>query len=150
MRNSRVKNEEHLTAFKWAMILAVMNAIYAIAYIEAWKIQDFNWVWTHELTIQVLCSNQLSYEATDFRCCSFVGSNEPVRNVKLYMKYFIYWNQQNRTKKPTEFHLPLPTIHKTLQSKVSFSKTSKSSATIPKLNTYFLYHHSFHSNATKT
>ena len=24
------------------MILAVMNAIYAIAYVEAWKIQDFN------------------------------------------------------------------------------------------------------------
>ena len=29
-------------------------------------------------------------------------------------------------------------------------KTSKLSAMIPKLNTYFLYHHSFHSNATKT
>ena len=62
------------------MILAVMNAIYAIAYIEAWKTQDFNWVWTHELAIQVRCSNQLSYEATDVRCCLFVGSNEPVRN----------------------------------------------------------------------
>ena len=24
------------------MILAIMNAIYAITYIEAWKIQDFN------------------------------------------------------------------------------------------------------------
>ena len=29
-------------------------------------------------------------------------------------------------------------------------KTSKFSTMIPKLNTYFLYHHSFHSNATKT
>ena len=28
------------------MILAVMNAIYAIAYIEAWKSKDFNGVWT--------------------------------------------------------------------------------------------------------
>ena len=56
----------------------------------------------------------------------------------------------HRTKKPTEFHSPLPTIHKTLQSKMSFSKTSKFSAMITKLNTYFLYHHSFHSNATKT
>ena len=45
-----------------------------------------------------------------------------------------------------ECHSPLPTIHKRLQSKVSFSKTSKFSAMIPKLNTYFLYHHSFHSN----
>ena len=35
------------------MILAVMNAIYAIAYIEAWKIQDFNGVWTRDLAIPV-------------------------------------------------------------------------------------------------
>ena len=47
------------------MILAVMNAIYAIAYIEAWKIQDFNGVWTRDLVISVWRSNQLSYEATD-------------------------------------------------------------------------------------
>ena len=33
---------------------------------------------------------------------------------------------------------------------MSFSKTSKFSATLPKLNTYFLCHHSFHSKATKT
>ena len=50
----------------------------------------------------------------------------------------------------SEFHSHLPTTHKTLQSKMSFSKTSKFSAMIPKLNTYFLYHRSFHSNATKT
>ena len=53
-------------------------------------------------------------------------------------------------KKPTEFHSLSPTIHKTLKSKMSFSKTSKFSAMIPKLNKYFLYHHLFHSNATKT
>ena len=29
------------------MIFAVMNAIYAIAYIEAWKSQDFNGVCIH-------------------------------------------------------------------------------------------------------
>ena len=40
-------------------------AIYAIAYIEAWKIQDFNGVWTGDLAIPVQRSNQLSYEATD-------------------------------------------------------------------------------------
>ena len=32
---------------------------------------------------------------------------------------------------------------------MSFSRTSKFSAMIPKLNTYFLYHHSFHSKATQ-
>ena len=42
-----------------------MNPIYAIAYIEAWKIQDFNGVWIRDLAIPVRCSNQLSYEATD-------------------------------------------------------------------------------------
>ena len=58
-------------------------------------------------------------------------------------------HKRHRTKKPTEFHLPSPTIHKTLQSKMSLSKTSKFSAMIPKLNTYFLYHCLLHSNATK-
>ena len=43
-----------------------MNAIYAIAYIEAWKIQDFNGVWTRDLAIPMRLSNQLSYEATDW------------------------------------------------------------------------------------
>ena len=62
------------------MILAVMNATYAIAHAEAWKIQDFNWVWTRDLAIPVQRSNQLSYEVTDVRGLSFVGSNEPVRN----------------------------------------------------------------------
>ena len=61
------------------MILAVMNAAYAIAYIEAWKSQDFNRVWTRELAILVRHSNQLSYEATDVRSWSFVGPKEPVR-----------------------------------------------------------------------
>ena len=67
---------------------------------EAWKIQDFNGVWTRDLAIPVRHSNQLSYEATDVRSCSFVGSNVPVRNestMKWYMKWIIYemdhiWN----------------------------------------------------------
>ena len=42
-----------------------MKAIYAIAYIEAWKRQDFNGVWTRDLRIPVRWSNQLSYEVTD-------------------------------------------------------------------------------------
>ena len=61
------------------MILAVMNAIYAIAYIEARKTQDFNSVWIRELAISVRHSNQLRYEATDVGSWSFVGLKEPVR-----------------------------------------------------------------------
>ena len=34
---------------------------------EAWKIQDFNGVWTRNLAITVRRSNQLSYEGTDWR-----------------------------------------------------------------------------------
>ena len=59
------------------MIIAVMNAIYAIAYIEAWKIQDFKGVWTRDLVILVWRSNQLIYEATEVGSWSFVGSNKP-------------------------------------------------------------------------
>ena len=60
-------------------------------YIEAWKIQDFNGVWTCDLAISVRRSNQLSYEATDVGSWSFAGSNEPVRGEweVIYMKYFI-------------------------------------------------------------
>ena len=73
------------------MIIAVMNAILAIAYIEAWKSQDFNGVWSRDLAIPVRCSDQLRYEATDVGRWSFVGSNEPVRNEceAIYMKRFI-------------------------------------------------------------
>ena len=62
------------------MILAVINAIYAIAYIGAWEIQAFNGVWTCDLAIPVQRSNQLSYEATDIVSWSFVSSNEPVKS----------------------------------------------------------------------
>ena len=54
---------------------------------EAWKIQDFNGVWTRDLAIPVQCSNQLSYEATDVESWSFVGTNVPVRNEST-MKWF--------------------------------------------------------------
>ena len=62
------------------MMLAVMKAIYTIAYVEAWKSQDFNRVWTCDLVIPVRRSNQLSYEDTDIGSWSFVGPKEPVRN----------------------------------------------------------------------
>ena len=47
-----------------------MNAIYAIASTEAWKIQDFDGIWIRDLAIPV-------DPLTNF---SFVGFNEPVRN----------------------------------------------------------------------
>ena len=75
-----------------AMILAVMNAIFAMSK-EAWKIQDLNGVWTRDHAIPVRRSNQLSYEATDVGSWSFVGSNVPVRNestMKWYMKWIIF------------------------------------------------------------
>ena len=82
------------------MILAVMNAIYSIAYLEAWKSQDFSRVWTRDLAILVRRSNQLSYEATDIGSWSFVGPKEPVKNdVKLCMKYFIYWTVDVKSSK---------------------------------------------------
>ena len=62
------------------MILAVMNTIYAIADIEALKIQNFNGVWTCDFATPVRRSNQLSYEATVVGRWSFMGSNEPVSN----------------------------------------------------------------------
>ena len=62
------------------MILAVMNAIYAIAYIEAWKSQDFNGVWTRDLAKPVRRSNQTSNKGADVTSWSLVGSNESLRN----------------------------------------------------------------------
>ena len=48
--------------------------------IEAWKTQDFNGVWIRDLALPLRRSNQLSYEATNVGCWSFVSSNERVKN----------------------------------------------------------------------
>ena len=78
------------------MILAVMNAIYAIAYVEAWKSQDFNRVRTLDLAIVVRRSNQLSYEATDIGAVWVLKSPSGM-NVNLYVKISYLelpmWNQ---------------------------------------------------------
>ena len=73
-----------------------MDAIYAIAYAEAWKPQDFNSDQTPWPRDTCRPSNQLSYEATDVGSWSFVDSREPVRNEceVMYMKYFIYWTHK--------------------------------------------------------
>ena len=68
----------------------------------AWKIQDFNGVWTRDLPTPVACSFQLSYEATDVGSWSSVGSNVPVRNesiMKLYIKWIIYWTADMKSSK---------------------------------------------------
>ena len=65
-----------------------MNAISAIAYVEAWQMQEFNRVWTRDLAIPELRSiNQLSYEATDVGRWSFVTILTIVTIVKLYISY---------------------------------------------------------------
>ena len=73
------------------MVLAVMNAIYAIAYVEAWESQDFNRVWPRDLAIVVRRSHQLCYEATEVGSWSFVGPKEPMRNEceVIYEKFHI-------------------------------------------------------------
>ena len=47
---------------------------------QAWKIQDFNGVWTYDLAMLVRRSDQLSYEFADVGSWSFVDSNVPVMN----------------------------------------------------------------------
>ena len=44
---------------------------------EAWKILDFNEIWTRDLVIPVLHSNQMNYEATAVDSWPVVRSNEP-------------------------------------------------------------------------
>ena len=66
----RIWNQVELWSSQlWAQFLQLRR--------EAWKIQDFNGVWTRDLAIPVRRSNQLSYEATDVGSWSFVGSNVP-------------------------------------------------------------------------
>ena len=51
------------------------------------KIQDFNEVWTHDLTIPVWCSNQLSYEAADVGSWSILCSYVPVKEMNVIDVY---------------------------------------------------------------
>ena len=57
---------------------------------EAWKkkIQDFNGVWTRDLAITGAMLYQLSYEATDVRSSSIVGSNVPVKEMSVNDKWY--------------------------------------------------------------
>ena len=66
---------------------------------EAWKIQDFNGVWTRDLVITGVMLYQLSYEATDVGSRSIVGSYVPVKEMsvndiwnKSYIKLW-KWNE---------------------------------------------------------
>ena len=52
------------------MIFEVIKAIMLAIAREAWKIQDFNGVWTRDPAISVRRSNRLNYEATDVGSCA--------------------------------------------------------------------------------
>ena len=51
------------------------------------KIQDFNRIWTHDLTIPVRCSNRLSYEATDVGSWSIMCSYVLVKEMNVIDVY---------------------------------------------------------------
>ena len=80
-----MKSNEAMILQLWTQFLQLRK--------EAWKIQDFNGVWTRDLAIPVRRSNQLRYEATDVGSWSFLSSSVPVRNestMTWYMKWIIY------------------------------------------------------------
>ena len=64
---------------------------------EAWKIQDFNGVWTRDLAIPVRRSNQLSYEATDVGSHKTATWNHQILgfddNVSIlkWNSHFLFW-----------------------------------------------------------
>ena len=73
-------------------MFAVMKAIYAIAYIEAWKSQDFNGVWTRDL--QYRCDALTNWAMKTLTLGA--GHLWVLRslwgvNVKLYMKNVELW-----------------------------------------------------------
>ena len=59
---------------------------------EAWKIQDFNGVWTRDVAMPVRRSNQLSYEATDVGSWSFLSSYVSVINKPTNEIIYQWWN----------------------------------------------------------
>ena len=72
------------------MILAVMNAIYAITYIEDWKIQDFNRVYDRDYEISVRRGKKLSYKGTDVGNWSFVIC-DPLMKIVVWEASFYPW-----------------------------------------------------------
>ena len=95
------------------MILAVMNAIYAIAYTEAWKIQDFNGVWTRDLAIPVRRINCV-HNCDDHSLLDFTSAVQ-------YMKYFIH----NLAKISQLIHMAYAQLNSKLSSERGQVGTSK-------------------------
>ena len=58
MRTVEIKSNEEWSLQFWAQFMQLRKK-------PEKKNQDFNGIWTHDLTIPVWRSNQLSYEATD-------------------------------------------------------------------------------------
>ena len=76
---------------------------------EAWKIQDFNGVWTRDLAIPVQRSNQLSYEATDVGSCqdhSFTWFHIRSSYMMHFIYHFIVDSFLTGTLEPTNEQLP--------------------------------------------
>ena len=78
---------------------------------EAWKIQDFNGVWTRDLAIPVRRSNQLSYEATDVGHFLFGGITvvEGHSFWRLLLEHLYFWifcflSQQSTSFRATKGH----------------------------------------------
>ena len=82
------------------MILAVMNAIYAIAYIEAWKSQDFDGF--EPVTLRYWCNALTNWAMKPLMLGAghlWVLRSLWGMNVKLFMKYFLYWTADVKSSK---------------------------------------------------
>ena len=90
-----------------------MNAIYAIAYTEAWKIQDFNGVWTRDLAIPVRRINCV-HNCEDHSLLDFTSAVQ-------YMKYFTY----NFIRPSQLIHIAYAQLHSKLSSERRHVGTSK-------------------------
>ena len=75
-----------------AMILTVVNAIFANCVKKPEKFRTSTGFWTCDLAISVRRSNQLNYEATDVGMviCGFQCSHEQWTTMKWYMKWITY------------------------------------------------------------
>ena len=77
-----------------------MKAIYAVAYVAAWKSQDFNVVWTRDLAISGNALTNWAMKPLTLGAGHLWGLRSPWGMiVKFYMKYFIYWSADVKSSK---------------------------------------------------
>ena len=81
-------------------MLAVMKAVYAIAYIEAWKSEDFSGVSACDLQYRCDALTNWAMKTLMLGAGDLWVLRSPWGvNVKLYMKYFIYWTADVKSSK---------------------------------------------------